>query len=422
MLRASPLNITINVVMGVFLVYVFCVICNYFHSMRVAFDSVLSTIERVMFSTLPLVCSSLVTWCVVLEVPAVDLSMCFSVVYFCYLALLAAPRPSSFGPDLILNPSQVWLLHLTPMVVSPLLHVAVHHNVLASMVSSVSTLIASLLLPALLSLALLEYHSAYFSPQIQSHLKSYLNLYKLATFLALLECCQNNAFFSDLKTYSDFEEPVSSLILMSIFVCMSAAYYIKYNYTNPIILSIKEDITQSENSRLAVILLRCDLAENFCLIAAAFATGLLLQLQTVMLVFCVLCIRINFFFSRSSARARFRAKPLFVLGSAITAFAVVYSFATNTLGVMQVRFNWVLSMSMQQFIVVIASMVFVAVLVPSLVPNRLPVAEVLAFALGEDKTVLAKPSLAFDLAYTSFVIACTLLELLIREQVHSSLV
>ena len=338
LLQTSLLNLSMTGVFGFVVLYIFLVLSGYFHSIRISFEGAFVIIEKILFTTLPLISSTIITWFFCLEVPVLDLSLCFSTVYFIHIYFLGQPRSSSLSSiyqnsNYILNNKIITQLYVLPIIISFILYVALHHNVLSSTFNMLNNLLICVLLPSILVTICIEHHINYWSDRVQLKMIQYCHIAKTVAVFLLLICLQNHSFFYDLKIYSGYREPYASLIFVNTIIGTISAIYIHENYTQPYLQEMKEDITQSRDSNLGRKLFYADIAENISIILATLSIGMLLRLPSILFVFCVLCIRINVFFTRSSLRNRYLARTIFITAASITAFAVSLTFTTNTLGI-----------------------------------------------------------------------------------------
>jgi hypothetical protein len=142
-LSESIFNFSLVIVMGMLLFEVFILICASFRSILTEFDSLFYFMEVVLFATMPLLCTVIITWFACVEMPSLDLPLCFSTTYFLYTMWLGKPRRSSHPmalnnrrigltgePALALPRKVLMVVYGVPVVMSFFLHLALHHNVL----------------------------------------------------------------------------------------------------------------------------------------------------------------------------------------------------------------------------------------------------------------------------------------------------
>ena len=402
--------------------------------------------EKVLFATLPLLSTCILTWFLCIEIPVLDLSLCFSTIYFIHIYFLGKPRSHqlysiSHSSIHILNSKIMIQLYALPIVISIILHIVIHHNVLSSTFTMLNNLMISILVPTILMIICFEHHIEYWPSRIESMTIYYCHISKSIAILLFLICLQNHSFFYDLKIYSGVKEPYVSMIFILAIICTTFTIYVHENYTLPYLNEMKEDITQSSHSTLGRKLLYADIAENSGILLATLSVGSLLRLPSILFVFGVLCIRINFFFTRSSLKNRHIAKSIFIIAAAITAFAVSLSFTSNTLGIgfwflkcimhlkyrlglIKFQFQGFWGLSMEQFNWLSSFLVAFSICIPALLDNRSQLKGTLSEGpLDKGTTVITPPStsLAFEIAFGVFNITAASLELIVREQVSELL-
>ena len=89
------LNIPMLLVFAVVVFWVFILVSAQFKVVVNEFDTTLAYQEAVMFACIPAVCSSILTWCLCVEIPDLDLPLCFAAVYGGYLAFLCGSRKTA---------------------------------------------------------------------------------------------------------------------------------------------------------------------------------------------------------------------------------------------------------------------------------------------------------------------------------------
>ena len=142
-LSESIFNFSLVIVMGMLLLEVFIIICASFRSILNEFDALFYFMEVILFATMPLLCTVIITWFACVEMPSLDLPLCFSTTYFLYTMYLGKPRRSSHPaalnnsrigltgePALALPRKVLLVVYGVPVVMSFFLHLALHHNVL----------------------------------------------------------------------------------------------------------------------------------------------------------------------------------------------------------------------------------------------------------------------------------------------------
>ena len=415
-LKESILNISYSALFGTILFSAFLLISSYFHLFQIHFEFLCLKIHFFLLISLPALAAPILSWFLVHQFPDLDLSLCFSFIYFIYAFILHS------NTSIRISSSQYLFIYTFPLLISPILYLSLHHNVLSSVRNHLLSLSTAFFFPLLIALYSFNVsHLNSFSSSTRSQVKAFIPALKLIASVLLLISLQNHNFFTDLKIYSGYKEPFASLLLLSSFFFTSLAFHIDQHYVQSYILQLKEDITLDSNSRVARHLFVADIAENIAIIIASLAFGLLLRLPPSIFIFCILCVRINFFFSRSSFKNRRLARYLFTLGAASTAVSIVLSFSEDTLRTIQINFEGLFySFGMNTFTRCSAGLVGLSVLLPSLMtiepspsPSSVPLGD-----LAPSSTVNSlRSSYFYDAILILFVAFASAMEVVVREQV-----
>ena len=240
----SVYNFSVIILMWIVLVYCFLVSCNYFTGIVNDVGVVLAVMDQLMFATLPLVAAALLSWFLCIEVPSLDLLLCFNGVYFVYVLFLGRPRPisakkassptSPSGTQRSLLPSHVLILmYIIPIVMTVLMHIAIHHNVLSTHHTRVTNFILSIIVPSLL----MTYcaHKQLASPATSFHanddflaanLSKFLEVSTFVLSCALIYCLQSHPLFDELKSFSELSDDVAGVAILGAVFFVFAAFAI----------------------------------------------------------------------------------------------------------------------------------------------------------------------------------------------------
>lgn len=252
MLSESILNFPLIIVMGVVLIAIFLVICGHFKSLLIEFESSFYFIEVILFATIPLLSSVIISWFLCVEIPTLSLPFCFSTCYSLYTIWLVAPRASSHPSSATANsfektivfalPSAVAkAVYAIPVIVSPLLHIAVCHNVILTSPRRQTDIAVTFLYPLLCMLMCAEQHIDYWNGHDENYrriLKLKISDCKLATSALLFFFLQNHPVLDDLKSLSGLTKPIASLFLCGAALLGSLTMYL-HRY---IIIQSKDEI------------------------------------------------------------------------------------------------------------------------------------------------------------------------------------
>jgi hypothetical protein len=252
MLAESIFNFPLVIVMGVVLIAIFLVICGHFKSLLIEFESSFHFVEVVLFATIPLLSSVIISWFLCVEIPSLSLPFCFSTCYSLYTIWLLSPRPSSHPSSATANSfekTSVYTLpavvaktvYAIPVIVSPLLHIALCHNVILSSARRQTDIANAFLYPLLCMLMCAESHIDYWNGYDENYrriLKLKLSDCKLATSALLFFFLQNHPVLDDLKSLSGLARPIASLFLCGAALLGSVTMYL-HRY---IIIHCKDEI------------------------------------------------------------------------------------------------------------------------------------------------------------------------------------
>lgn len=232
-LKQSLSNFTILGVMGVILSYTFLHIASAYRAMRIEFDSSFYFIETLMFATLPLLSSVIITWFICIEIPALDIPIVLSTVYFAYVLILCHPRQSSAPVAIVsareqherrvknvLAPSMALMVYAVPVFCSPIVHAAAHHHAIyrsftTGALHPIADVAISACYPLLLMCIAAEHQISYFSLKPDIFTMG-ISVLKTVTFCALLFCLQAHPYFEEIKALSKLAEPYATLLYMAV--------------------------------------------------------------------------------------------------------------------------------------------------------------------------------------------------------------
>ena len=169
LLQESFLYFSLIGIMGLILIYVFVIFASHFKVLMQDFDSIFFTLETVLFATIPLLSSSILTWFLCVEIASFDISLSFAFCYFAFTLILCKPMKSSHQVSerierhnsFVLCLPTILVVYLVPVVMCPLLYAATAHNVLFSSATHVIEHVTSILWPVVLMLFCAQKHYEY---------------------------------------------------------------------------------------------------------------------------------------------------------------------------------------------------------------------------------------------------------------------
>lgn len=482
LLQESFLHFGLVMVQGVVLLYVFAIVCSNFRALRNEFDSSFYFLEELIFATTPLISSAVLTWFLCVEIPTLDLPICFSTIYFLYLVVLGKPRLSSHpniasglisdgGSDgavmggvlsstspikketgYIFSYSVIRTVYLVPIIISPILHNAVHINVMSILnTSRMTAFFASFLFPLLYMIICAEHQIAYWPPgasvfnsfqspasskstlssssfSTSSHflLTSSLGTLKLIVASVLFLCLQDHPFFDDIKVLSGLPEPFASATLCGVAILLTFAVYLyRSGYHTQFIENTK---MQHGFTNIFVTL---------CIAAASLLAGLLINVPTVTLVNCLTgaaSVTELYLISSWWSRGTIYDTMLYIFLVVVAAFSatcVALSFTLRTVMFLDFDFTWHFgTYSIQQYCILFAICTAVATVTPAfllgtlaknarsqgLLPSGSGSGGGMGGGSGGNNLVTTLSSYAFSLLFQSCAFVFGALELMMREQ------
>lgn len=248
-LSESMLNFSVILLMWVVLFFSFLVTCNFFVGIVNDVGIVLGAMNQLMFATLPLLSAALISWFLCVEIPTLDLLLCFNAVYFLYVLYLGKPReisllvkkngktspttPTAAPVKVILEPHVLLLMYIIPIVMTVLMHVAVHHNVLSTNHTRVTNFIMSLLVPCLLmtycaykqlARPSLDFHSE--DAGFFANLPRYLDVSTLILSTLLVWCLDRHPIMDEIKSFSELDADMAGYAIMAAVGLVFAAFVI----------------------------------------------------------------------------------------------------------------------------------------------------------------------------------------------------
>jgi hypothetical protein len=233
------MNLSIVPVYGMILTFTFLHALSYFAMIANELSILLHMAHQLIFATLPLVSSTLLSIYLCEEVVAFELTKCFSIIYFLYIYFLCPPRyvyitgyvksgsrvTSSVGiNEKMLLPEQVMrAVYILPIPLSLIIHIALHYNLLTATRSSVLSLAQAVLLPCLLMLVSYRRHLNY-QRQLRSDQRvdrkartdNYISLIVSIYALSIVD----HPMFDDLRRFGRLEEPLPTYVMLGLVLAL----------------------------------------------------------------------------------------------------------------------------------------------------------------------------------------------------------
>lgn len=228
-LTETWLNVSFIVLCGIVLGEVYVLLSGFFPSVQQEIGSLLLALESVMFSSSPLISSSILSWFLCAEIPSLDIVTFFSVSYFLLTRIVCRPRriqslgvstkkadgSPSVDQTMHLIPLPIMkIVYVLPVIVSFAIHLAVHHNVLSTSRTRFVNTAITLLLPTLLMSVCALQQLDYWPTEQRSKVSFRLRVLVYSATGLLVLFGQDHPVFDELKSFSGLPAPVPSLLLL----------------------------------------------------------------------------------------------------------------------------------------------------------------------------------------------------------------
>ena len=290
-------NIPLLVSFAVVLVWIFVVLAGDFRAVRNEFDTSLFHAEAWLFTVMPMTCSALVTWCLCIELPDLEFPLCFSVVYAGYLAVLASPRKSHLSDQVVPSSANSWnfiisernliTLYVLPCIISPILHIVVHRNVIMRLALRIQGFLLSVAVPSVLVLSIAEKQVNYWPLESQSNILRVLEMWKMGMLIVGAFSIKDHPFFDDLKVFSSYNMLPEGLLTPVLSVTLLLSFAALYQYQRVKSVSKVEDNIYGTASGPSSVLFNHPLL-SVCVAISALGVGLMIGVTLAVLPMFVL--------------------------------------------------------------------------------------------------------------------------------------
>lgn len=427
-------NIPLLFVFAVIIFFMFGIISSGFKAILNEFDSHLLYGEALMFTTLPILCSSVITWCLCIEIPDLDLPLCFGGIYAAYLALLSGPRKSALASirdsrqwEFILSETNLLINYFIPCVASPILYLVVHRGVLMTTLARAEGLLLSFTFPSLLVVQIAERHLEYWSGAAkQKEMYSrYFEIWKMLLIVMFTFAVKDHPFFDDIKIFSQNTLLPHSLSTPLLFLTCYMIFFAVHYYRGITKTGHQEeDVFGLPRGAVSSSVLFNHPWMSACVIIISLSVALLSGVQPglIPMFVCGALALSEYYIATACGMLRgrkFLGAILILFGVAPVAL-VFDSFCEVTLRFLSFNLHWSpgVEISINSFCNYCIIMAISAVVFPSMLAGRgtsdlLPRAgEASYFWSGAASTI-------FSIGFFAISAAVSLLELLVREQVKS---
>ena len=382
------LNFSIVIMMGTLLFQLGSVMASYFNVVLTELGALYEVIDPVVFATLPLVSSSLISWFLCVEIPALDLESTFTIVYFLYVLGVLNPRfkggrdvmkkhqvsnvmiSVGSSPNLPVVPRFVmYMVYAIPIVMSMLIHAALHHNVLSTSKTRLIGFVMSFLFPCFLMLVCARRQIGYWESHLRSSVTSQLNWLTALVGGLMVLCLQDHPFLDEIKSFSGFEEPWDSYLLLGVMITVACAYWmhqyvVSFKSASDEIDSISA--TGHQQARTSEYINVLETLVSFSIGTCAALLSLLVNIpHKVLPVSVVGAMAVAEYYQRPTWG--FVNKILLIFIGAISLAIVAVAFTHNTIFYLLFGFSWHIDLTMQQFCAHFAILCSASVVIPAIV-------------------------------------------------------
>mmetsp|Transcript_28966 Transcript_28966/g.29311 ORF Transcript_28966/g.29311 Transcript_28966/m.29311 type:complete len:1124 (+) Transcript_28966:147-3518(+) len=427
LLQDSILNIFMILLLAIVLFFTFIAISSHFRTLRIEMDSIFFFLEPLLFANISLISSTVLTWFLCVELPVLDLPICFCTIYFVYLLIYSKPRhPSSFTPSplkddekpiYILTTPVLQLLYFLPVIISPILHISLHYNVLETSWSRATGIFISIIYPSLLMIVVAENQINYWAASDRKTVSYLLSVAKLVSALCLVLALQSNPILDDLKIFSGLQEPVVSYVISGAIFLLFAAVYSHRQRVKENAVALPEVGTIHAKSQSGWIQ---NIVVTLCVAAASLMMSILIGLQWSTLPLTTLgaiCLAELYqkewhLMQNSSIWSQIYNSVLVII-SALGAVQAGFDFSVKTLWHLDFMFYWHINLTMPDFCKLVMGLSVTAIILPCIA--------LVSYARKEPFTGSGTDSRAAgNMVFGgAFLVASTVsaaLELLVREQ------
>ena len=384
-LSKSALNFSFIILVGIVLCKLYLLLSGFFPGIQNEFGPLLLTLESVATSTTPLIASALLAWFMCSEIPMLDIVTFFSISYFLYTSILCRPRYISStgvsgkkidsgtnGNDfsLLIPLSTMKIVYVIPVVVSLVVHLAVHHNVLSTGTTRLINILFAVLLPVLLMSICASQQLEYWPSEQQGKVLVRLRVLIYATCGALTLIGHHHPVFGEIKSFSGLAEPLPSILLVgSAFFGVLALFLFRLKSK---IQKFKDDedtsvfMSSTSSRRMDGYAFLISIFVSGAVGASAFLIALLVNIPTKALPACVLgAVSLAEVYHRRSWSAV--PQLLLVIIAGLSIAIVSMSFVSNTIYFVRFDFYWMnMQLSMKQFCKGFSIMLLLSAVIPTL--------------------------------------------------------
>lgn len=380
-LSKSALNFSFIVLIGIVLCKLYLLMSGFFPGVQNEFGPLLLTLESVAISTTPLIASSLLSWFMCSEIPMLDIVTFFSITYFFYTSILCRPRyisslgvsvkksDTSIETALLIPPSTMRFVYILPVIVSFIVHLAVHHNVLSTGATRIISMLVAVLLPVLLMSICATQQLEYWPIDERGKVLVRLRVLIYAACGVLMLVGHHHPVFDEIKSFSGFSEPLPSVLLVgSAFSGVLAVFLFRLKVK---LQKFKDDedtnvfMSSASSRRMDGYSFLIGFLVSAAVGVSVLLVALLVNIPTNELPACVFgAVSLAELYHRRS----WSPVPQFtlVIIAGLSTASVSMSFVANTIFFVQYDFHWMnTQLSMKEFCTGFSAILMLSVVIPT---------------------------------------------------------
>lgn len=416
------MNLPLIPVFGMVLLFAFLHLLSHFHAVIQDFPRIVHLAYQIMFTTIPLVASTLISVYLCEEVASFELSTVFVVVYAFYSYWLCRPRTiylpdttkvaarigtNAYFVERTVLPHHIYkAIYALPVVFSLIIHLSLYHSTLGISRAAASSLLQAGLFPTMLMLMIYKRH---FPEEFK------FDRVILAAGIGYILAIVDHPVFDDLRQFSGFPKALATHILtaFALFLMLSVFFVRKLKT-----FQSDESFSSDAHSRY-YSLLRVGSAMSNAITMGLLC--LLINMPASVLPFCL-------FGSVALSELFFHPhKPIskFALAffSSASMLLVIPEFFKGTIYYIGFNWAWHVDFTMRQFCNVIILLMIFYVLVPVILDHPTATSNVLPIDTHRSKTRAVVTWNHESLVFFSFIfillsLLIAALELMVLEQVY----
>eukprot|EP01038_Epipyxis_sp_PR26KG_P004662 gene4662-6550_t len=387
----SIYNFSLVILMGIILFYTLVIVVGHFNSVVNELGMLFMITELLLFATIPIISSSFIAWFLCVEVPSFDLEICFVCCYFAYVFYLGKPRYVSFRnvreqasthstPVIMIPFNVLMVMYSIPIIISPIIHVTVHHNVLSTSLTRLIGYSFSILFPSsLMIFCARKQIYVYFSVEYKWKIQQILSILQYFVVGALVFILQFHPILDELKSFSALHEPYPTriLILSSFLIAFAFLLYKEFKLSS---ITSNNNITENDDISYYNNKSKISLSQYTSPILQLIVSSLISISITLISVIVNIPYKVLLFSSIGAfCVSEYHLRPVlstimsicYIIIGTFSMRIIAISFTMNTIYHLQYSFVWLYySFNTRLFSILFSYLLSFAIAVPALIPKN----------------------------------------------------